>query len=375
MNPSASQPDHDRTSGGRLRGPVPGVLGLCAAWAYARAVERRNRKYDLATRAEADQHASRTRVRRVPLPVISVGNLSVGGTGKTPMVAHLCSILLEHGLRPAIAMRGYALRKADAGARADEPDLYSRLLPGVPLVVGADRSAGISRLLAQPLDPAVRAIVLDDGFQHRALARDMDIVLIDASRSPFADRLLPAGWLREPVESLKRATHVVIMHAEMATAERIAEIESRVESVHGRPPIAITRHIWTALLDGEAPLPLDWLLGKRVLACCAIGNPEGFLRTLDATLRADAARPGAIVSRIVLRDHARYDQRTVSRIATAAREQRAEAIVVTDKDWSKLRRVPASIWPCPVVRPSLSLSFDRGGEALAAAVLATASRT
>lgn len=353
-------------------GPLPGVLGRAAAKIYALAIARHNRRYD----------AGRG-VHTLSVPVISIGNLSVGGTGKTPMVAYVCRVLLERGIRPCIAMRGYAPgQRGGAGQESDEADAYARLFAdAVDIVSRPDRHAGIQELLAArsmigrdgaaaAMLPQPGAVVLDDGFQHRQIARDLDVVLVDASRSPFQDRLLPAGWLREPVESLQRASCVVVTHAELADAAALDGLARDIQRVHGRPPIAVTRHLWTALRDADdTPRPLDALAGRRVLGVCAIGNPAGFAHALRATVGAAGPAPEVIV----LPDHDAYAAATISRIADTARRLDAEFIVTTDKDWSKLRSVPRGKWPSEIVRPELALSFLSGREELEAAVTGAAS--
>lgn len=338
--------------------PAPAMVGRVVEPVYRAVIGWRNRRFDRGIG-----------VTRLGVPVISVGNLSVGGTGKTPMVAHIVGRLLrEKGVRPCIAMRGYRKR----GQRvSDEADGYRRLFPGVPIVAQADRIGGLRGLFGQGKQPGPESrvtptcVVLDDGFQHRQLARELDVVLIDASRPPMRDRLLPSGWLREPIESLQRAGAVVITHAELVSEEAVAEIAANVGRVTGRDIAAVTRHVWTGLVtgegDGEEVLPLDWLLGKRVVGSCAIGNPAGFLHSLRATLAADQHRAGELVGTLVLPDHDPYDRAVVAALARLADDERADAIVVTDKDWSKLRSVPPGRWEGrPVVRPVLSMVFDSG---------------
>lgn len=374
-----------------MPGPLPAWLGRVLEPVYAAGIGWRNQRFDRGAG-----------VVRLGVPVISVGNLSVGGTGKTPMVGHIVGLLLRRGVEPCIAMRGYVPRagvkpRAAAGMAVgrmprepDETDVYRRMFPGVAIVAQKDRAAGIGRWLesrgagernpgeGRPSDrPA--CVVLDDGFQHRRIARDLDIVLIDASRPPMDDRLLPAGWLREPVASLARADMVVATHAEIADAGVIAEIDSAVRRNSGRPLGAVTRHVWTGLVTGggatggeERVLPLDWLLGRRVAASCAIGNPAGFLHSLRRTLAADSTRAGELCGTLILPDHDPYDDAVVRALAGLARECSADAIVVTDKDWSKLRAVPEEAWPAPVVRPVLAMVFDRGGVELEERVLRVA---
>lgn len=339
---------------------MPRWLGAALAPIYRAEVSRRNRRYDRGIG-----------VTRLGIPVISVGNLSVGGTGKTPMVMHLVAMLLRAGRRPCIAMRGY--RKPGSG-EADETDAYRREFPEVPIVAQPDRLAGLRRLLSRSeVESRPDCVVLDDGFQHRRIARDLDIVLIDASRSPFVDRVLPAGWLREPVEGLARADLVVLTHAELVNAAEIESIDAGVRNLRGgRGLDAAARHLWTGLIEGDPGVvrPLDALLGARVVASCAIGNPVGFLHSLRQTLGAT----GELAGTLVLPDHDPYGREVVLALTRLASEVRAAMIVVTDKDWSKLRRYPAEIWGgVPIIRPRLAMAFERGAAVLEARVLEAAS--
>lgn len=344
-------------------GPVPLWFGRLVEPIYAAAIGRRNARYD-----------SGVGITRLAVPVISVGNLCVGGTGKTPMVMHIVGLLLEAGSRPCIAMRGYRGRASHSGTsrrESDESDAYTRAFADVPVVAQPDRIAGVRELLGAVKDggAAIDCVVLDDGFQHRRLARDLDLVLVDASKPPTSDRLLPSGWLREPVRNLKRASLVVVTHAEQVDAASLRTLENTIIREHGKPPAAITRHVWTGLRLADAhgqdrTMPLDTLLEKRIMACCAIGNPLAFSRSLRAT-----ATPGMVVGEMTLPDHDPFDAVTVQRLIDEARRSRADLIVVTDKDWSKLRHIAPQRWGCPVARPQLQISFDRGGEELRARVL------
>lgn len=372
-----SPPPADNPAPTQLRrpAPLPVLLARPLEPIYRAVIRRRNRSFD----------AGRG-VTRFGVPVVSVGNLSVGGTGKSPMVIHIVASLLRAGLRPCIAMRGYSKSRAPAsGHRApDEADACLRAFPQVPVIARPDRATGIRTLLKRrDLDSRPNCVVLDDGFQHRRIARDLDIVLIDASRSPFRDRLLPAGWLREPVASLARASLVVLTHAELVDEPAIRELDAGIAAVrNGRGADSVTRHIWTGLWishgspgprstpDADRPAPLDWLLGKRIVASCAIGNPEGFLHSLRTSLHADTRRAGVLVDALVLPDHDPYHPQTVRSLARMVAHADADALVVTDKDWSKLRHFPPSAFDGrPIVRPQLALAFDRGQPAFDAAII------
>lgn len=324
------------------RPPLPYPLGWFGALFYALAIRRINRRFDAGKG-----------VVTLDRPVISVGNLSVGGTGKTPMVMHVLRTLSEARVRPCVAMRGYA----SVDGRSDEADELSRAFPAVPIVVGSNRAASLISFFGTRAGEGVECVVLDDGFQHRQLARQLDIVLIDATRDPFRDELLPAGWLREPVGSLRRAHAVVITHAESALASEVAALRQRVVDLHPGAIVGVCRHDWRALAVVEAGREreeaVEWLGGKRVVAVCAIGNPEPFVEGVRRATKSDVAS-------IALRDHDPFGRGTVERVLRALRDARAEAMVVTEKDWSKLRRWPASTWPCAVVRARLGLVFDAG---------------
>ncbi len=344
-----SGPDQPRPSGTPARGPLPGVLGRVASALYGEVIGRRNRRFD----------AGRG-VIRFDRPVISVGNLSVGGTSKTPMVAHIVATLVAAGHSPCIAMRGYAA----AGGESDEAGVYKRELPGVPVVAQPDRAEGLIELFATERGERVDCVVLDDGFQHRRIARDLDIVLIDATRSPWEDRLLPAGWLREPPASLARANAVVWTHAGAVSAEVLGAQMKRALSVAGGQTLfAACDHVWAGFAGAEAPA-LCGLRGQRVAACCAIGNPGPFI----SRCREEAG--GTLAAELVLRDHDPFAPATVAKLRAMLADCGARALLVTEKDWTKLARY--SDWPCPVYRPQLALRFVRSGAEFEAAVLAAA---
>ncbi|MCC6660415.1 MAG: tetraacyldisaccharide 4'-kinase [Phycisphaerales bacterium] len=330
---------------------MPRPIGTALAPFYMAVVACRNRRYD----------AGRG-VVTLDRPVISVGNLSLGGTGKTPLVAWIVETLTRAGHAPCIAMRGYASR----AGHSDEAAEYGARFTGVPVVARPNRVEGLLTLFRSEAGAAVDCVVLDDGFQHRRVARQLDIVLIDATRGTLRDRVLPAGWLREPPASLARAGHVVVTHAECADPGAIEALLREVARRTGAPA-AVARHTWTGLTvsDGgvDRPEPTAWLRGRPALPVCAIGNPGPFLAACAAATGAPGPAP------IVLPDHDPYRPGTLRRVLAAARS--AGLVITTEKDWSKLARAS---WPCPVARARLGMTFDRGEDDLLAAILHAARR-
>ena len=351
----------DRMSAPRA-GPLPLALRPLGAFepVYRWAVARRNRAFD---RGE--------RVWRAPYPVISVGNLSVGGTGKTPVVMRLARELLARHLRPVIAMRGYA--KSGDGP-SDEEAEYLDVLDGVPVLANPDRAGSIAAFHAS--GGHADCVMLDDGFQHRFVARDLDIVLIDATRDPFTDRLLPAGWLREPVESLGRAGAIVVTRADRVGRDSLASLIDRIQA-HARPgaPIATCAHRWSRLdrfgANGDVigREPVGWLARRRVFALSGIGNPGAFRAQTERDVGAQ------VVGERALTDHASYSASLVAGIAREAERRGAEAVVTTSKDWVKVRRFTGSLsdaGPDWVV-PRVDIEFLEGGDALLGAAVRVAS--
>jgi tetraacyldisaccharide 4'-kinase len=210
-------------------------------------------------------------------------------------------------------------------------------------------------------------VLLDDGFQHRRLHRDLDLVLVDARRADPGARLLPAGYLREPASALRRADAVIITHAE-AVDETLAE---RIKAHHGRPPLAWTRHVWTGLTihdpkAGPQTISVDGLAGKRVLTMLGVARPEAILGRL-----ADAGATVAV--NVSVGDHERYTAAALERVRRLA--DGLDAVVLTGKDWVKVRSlIDLDAWPAPIVVPELAVEVFEGAAALEDLVLAAAAR-
>jgi tetraacyldisaccharide 4'-kinase len=276
-------------------------------------------------------------------PVISVGNLTVGGTGKTPCVAFLANFLRDEGHHVAILSRGYKRRSSgrvevsngedilcgpiEAG---DEPYLLANSCPGVRVVVDADRySAGKWLAERKP----VTVFILDDAFQHLRLARELNLALIDATE-PLTG-LLPAGRLREPLSGLRRADAVIVTRSDRIFDRRALE---RTILKHAHIPIFYAHHEMTGMrrIDDRKTIKASDLAGKRVAAFSGIARPERFITDLS-NLGIQIAR------RFDFPDHHRYQREEFINILKRAREAEVEAIVTTEKDAANLTRLPREL--------------------------------
>lgn len=331
-----------------MQTPLPSWLdffAIPASWVYGGIVRMRNRLYDQGKN-----------IHEISKPVIAVGNLTVGGTGKTPLVTWIVRRLREHGYNPAIVMRGYA---SIDPANADEAIEYRQRLGAIDIVVGADRVATVNAYIEE--GGSADCFVMDDGFQHRRIARDLDIVVMDFLRDPFAQRMLPAGWLREPTEGLQRCDAVVVSHATRAEPT----LSAKVERASGHPPIAWTSHHWSGLdmhdKDGEQECSLGWLTGKSVAVRLGIGHPGPVIEAL--------VRLGAKVAKqLHAGDHQPFFQEEIAELV--ATSSRVDAIVMTLKDWVKAKDViDLAVMQCPIVVPTLELEVVEGAEALESKLL------
>lgn len=262
------------------------------------------------------------------VPVICVGNITTGGTGKTPMVAWVVRRLKELGKTPAVLTRGY---KA-AGGLSDEAELLRQLTDAeTAIIVNADRAAGAETAIAAGAD----VLVMDDGFQHCRLARDLDIVLIDATRPFGFGACLPRGLLREPLSALSGAGAVVVTRSDHVTSEAIDAIRERLAPLLSPPPtggvpVSLAVHRPTGVVDENGTMMTpETLHGQEVFAFCGIGQPEAFFETLS--------RMGAkIIGRLALEDHARYDDDNLRKVSAAASASGATVLITTQKDAVKL---------------------------------------
>ncbi len=316
-------------------------------------------------------------VERAGVPVISIGNLAVGGAGKTPAAMSVARRLLARGRRVAVLSRGYGAARSDArvvsdGVRValdaaeggDEPVLLARRLPGVAVLCGPRRAA-LARTAVAAL--GADALVLDDGFQHRALARDLDVVVLDASR-PFGNgHLLPAGPNREPRAALARAGLVWLSRVDQAEPAAVETLRALAREATGREPVE-SRHAIVDVVDAGLArgLGADALRGRRVLLLAGVARPEGVRRTV-AALGAEIA-----VER-VFPDHHRFSRGDLDEVRRAADAARCELVVTTEKDAVRLDAAAAADPRFVAVR--IEAEITRGGEILDAALEAALEAT
>lgn len=277
-------------------------------------------------------------VKKSAIPIVSIGNVAVGGTGKTPIAAWLAHELMNHGRQPAIVLRGYG---------DDEPHVHARMNPRVPVIVSADRVEGIERAVKG----GANVVVLDDAFQHRRAARDVDIVLLSADNLSATTRVLPAGPYRESLNALDRATAVIITR-KAATDEDVVRATGIVKRYARDKPVAVARLYLDQLVRETGPHTIDdvsVLQGKSVLAIAAIGNPAAFFAQLDCA--------GANVTRRGFPDHHAFTREEGKTLAAEAANH--DYAVCTLKDAVKL----SALWPAAAKAlwyVSLAVTIEQG---------------
>ena len=329
-----------------------------AAWAYAAGVAVRRWSFDAGLR----------RARRLSVPVICIGNLTTGGTGKTPATIALVQRLRNRGLAVGVLLRGYGREGEGIGIAADpsghraawqrvgdEAALLAERLPRVPVLVGADRfQAGREALGRFPLD----VLVLDDGFQHRHLHRDLDLVMVDATDPLGGGHLLPRGRLREPSSALRRAGALLL-----SRSDQVKDLDGvrrlLLRAAPGVPQI-LTRHRPARLTDLEGPgtHPPGVVRGRRVLAVSGIARPAAFHDTLSGL-------GATLAGRLPFPDHHPYRPADLETIIRAADAARAEWIVTTEKDAVRLRAVAAArAERYPILVLGVELEVTQGEEIL-----------
>lgn len=257
------------------------------------------------------------------VPVICIGNLTTGGTGKTPLVIWLCNYLQGKGIKCAILTRGY---RTHSGQMSDEPALLAKACNDVPVIVNSDRAAGAQKAVEKY---QAQLLIMDDGFQHRRLRRDLDIVAIDAT-CPFGyGKVLPGGLLRESVNGLKRAGAVIITRSDQVDQGILNQIEEQIQTLAPGIPVGRTQHQHRCgVTFGNERLEIAELRSRKLFAFCGIGNPDAFFSSLrQSGLQVAATK--------TFDDHHLYSPSDIESLFTQARECGADTILCTQKDWVK----------------------------------------
>jgi len=275
------------------------------------------------------------KTHHVKATVISIGNITLGGTGKTPLVVWLCNYLHQQNLSCAVLTRGYkthAKRNTKSNESpdtiTDEPGILSENCPQAEIIVDPDRVAGAAKAINKF---GAKVLIMDDGFQHSRLVRDLDIVTIDATLPFGYEKIFPAGLLREPLTSLRRADVAVITRCDQISEPELDNIENKLRAVNPNILIAQSIHAAVNIKSADnAETTVERLKGSKIYAFCGIGNPNAFFNTIKAL--------GAEITGLkIYKDHYKYTQASLADIYTQARLTGAELILTTQKDWTKIK--------------------------------------
>lgn len=303
---------------------------------------------------------------RLNVPVISVGNLTMGGTGKTPMVHYLARLLKENGLRPAVISRGYGGTAnervnlvsdgtkllLDAESAGDEPRFLAETLPGIPVLTGIVRRLPSQRAV----EMGAEVLLLDDGFQHMQLVRAINLVLFSADRLAGNSRVFPGGDLREPIAALNRATGFVLTGVHEANKERAGQFADLLQNRFSQIPVTLTGYqVETPVQLSRGgviePLGDDLVTRGRCFGFCGIAHPQSFLSILE--------RHGFDIAGFCpLRDHQRFSAAVLGDILAQAHRTGAEFLVTTEKDLVKLARYSAEL-PLPLYGLRMQMTTDK----------------
>ena len=336
------------------------LLGV-AAGGYSITVRLRNFLYS----------AGWLKAHQVDAVVISIGNITTGGTGKTPFVIWLCKQIISDSKfqisnsQCAILTRGYKAakdsRRKTQGSRGkiqdyrDEPAILTESCPEVKVIVNPDRVAGAAEAVSKF---GANTLIMDDGFQHRRLVRDLDIVTIDATRPFGYGKMLPAGLLREPVTSLKRADAAVITRCDQITESELSRIEKKLESINPDMIIAQSIHApaYVRSTDNKE-ISLEHIKNKKIFAFCGIGNPDAFFNTIKQ-LGAN------LLGSKVYNDHHHYTDNCLAGIYEQATYLKADLILTTQKDWTKIARLASAKKDIPLGYIGIEIKFLAGEDKL-----------
>jgi tetraacyldisaccharide 4'-kinase len=305
---------------------------------------------------------------RVSIPAVSVGNLTLGGTGKSPMCAYLVRYFLDKGHQPSIISRGYG---HSSSKNNDEFLELALQFPDVLHIQNPDRIAAAKEILALQRTPPIDILILDDAMQHRRIFRNINIVLLDAAEPFGFNRIFPAGFLREPVSELCRADAIILTRSDSVSEEKIAAIKQHCIKQHCIEQYCIEQHcnktspnfVWAETVHSPQVLltlqhqsvDLSVIIGKRVFAFCGIGNPEAFRKTLS-DCGAD------IAGFLSFPDHHRYCAEDIRQLKSEAVKCNADMLVCTVKDLVKIP--PEEMKEHIIYAVSVQIRFIRGEEEL-----------
>lgn len=307
--------------------------------AYWLGAQTKNWLYDLGIRKPA----------HLPVPIFSIGNLSVGGTGKSPAVRWLARRLSDGGRRVAVLSRGY--KELESGTNDEALELQAAL-PEIQHFEAPNRHASGSRAI----ESGCEVLVLDDGFQHRRLARDCDIVLIDASEPSELHRVLPAGVFREPIGNIGRAEAVLLTHCNRTDPSTILRLTEKIHRYKQDLVVCQTQHAAQSIeLRDGSKLDLSELRQLQVLAFCAIGKPASFFELLEEL-------GTQLVATNTWPDHHHFGPEDVAALQAWQEEHQADLLLCTMKDWVKLKQLDTGQLPLGVL--TMELEFLDGEEAL-----------
>jgi tetraacyldisaccharide 4'-kinase len=336
-----------------ISGQTRGVIGAPAraaltllSWLYSSVVRLRNRLYS----------SGLLRAHKVGVPVVCVGNLTTGGTGKTPLVVWLYRLLRQRQRRCVILTRGY---KTAPDEWSDEPAVLRAECPDVPIIINPDRVAGAGAALREY---GAEVLLMDDGFQHRRLARDLDILAVDATLPFGYGHLLPAGLLREPVSGLRRAHAVVLTRSDQVAEADLQGIEAALRQVNPRLVVARAVHAPAYIKTAVGKeIDLKDVPGRRIFAFCGIGNPQSFFRTI-------ADQGGVLAGSHAFDDHHRYTDDDLQEVRERALRQQAELLLTTQKDWTKIARLAGPREPPVLAYLAIELRLTAGAPELTALI-------
>lgn len=329
----------------------PNRLLLPLSWLYGAGVRLRNLAFTIGILPQTD----------VGVPVISVGNITAGGNGKTPMTAEIVSLLRAKGKRPAVVSRGYGRMTAGtvvacdgskivatAAEAGDEPLLIARLTNNAIVIADEDRVRGARHAINEF---GADVIVLDDGFQHRYIQRTLDIVLVDAGQPPFNTALLPAGYRREPLSSMRRASAVVV--TKCSVADEADAIRTGIAAEYEGPffsagySVSGLRHVF-----GGVRQSTDILKGQTAVAVSGIASPDGFRRVLEGC--------GVTIKRFfAFPDHHRYEEREADLIVKAFKTTKADFLLTTEKDAVRLETFEEKLVMLPVSALTMQVTIHQ----------------